>query len=78
MFFNRRHWFGYWWRIKLDKIFSKYEQENERVRKQYGGTGLGLNISQLFVEKNGGEIKVESELGKGSKFTLMYFLKNLK
>ena len=60
---------------KLDKIFSKYEQENERVRKQYGGTGLGLNISQLFVEKMGGEIKVESELGEGSKFIFDVLLK---
>ena len=60
---------------KLEKIFSKYEQENELISKQYGGTGLGLNISQLFVEKMGGQIKVDSELGKGSKFTFDVLLK---
>jgi PAS domain S-box-containing protein len=48
-----------------EKIFQKFEQVQGQRR---GGTGLGLTISKFFVEAHFGEIWVESEVGKGSRF----------
>ncbi len=49
-------------------IFSAYAQENTSTSREYGGTGLGLNISQQLAVLLGGNLKVESEEGKGSRF----------
>lgn len=53
----------------IPKLFQDYNQLDETITKRYGGTGLGLVISKTLCYMMGGKINVESELGKGSKFT---------
>lgn len=54
---------------KIESIFSAFEQADPSDTRRYGGTGLGLTISQQMVRALGGEIKVESVETKGSKFS---------
>lgn len=54
----------------LTKIFDVFTQERNSNSDSIKGTGLGMPISKLLVNAMGGEIKVESELNKGSKFTI--------
>ncbi|KPA10251.1 multi-sensor hybrid histidine kinase [Candidatus Magnetomorum sp. HK-1] len=58
---------------KINKIFEPFEQENNSVFVKYGGTGLGLTISNRLVRLMGGEdISVVSEQGKGSSFYAIF------
>ncbi|MCD4821044.1 MAG: PAS domain S-box protein [Methanococcoides sp.] len=52
-----------------DKLFNPFFQVDSSSTREYGGTGLGLALIKKFVEMHGGEVWVESEVGKGSIFT---------
>jgi signal transduction histidine kinase len=51
-----------------ERIFAGFEQVHTGQTRKYGGTGLGLSISRSLVRMHGGELWVESELGRGSVF----------
>ncbi len=52
-----------------EKIFDRFTQVDNGMTRERGGTGLGLALARTIVEKHGGRIWVESQQGKGSRFT---------
>jgi signal transduction histidine kinase/HAMP domain-containing protein len=51
-----------------NNLFSSFQQADGDISRKFGGTGLGLVISKRIIEMMGGGIRIESELGKGSRF----------
>jgi signal transduction histidine kinase len=61
----------------LDIIFEEFRQASEGIGRSFEGTGLGLTITKRFVDKLGGSITVESELDKGTIFTVSFPMPSL-
>jgi signal transduction histidine kinase len=54
----------------LPALFADFVQLDTRIQKRLRGTGLGLSLSKKFAELLGGSVAVESEMGKGSRFSV--------
>ncbi len=54
----------------MGKLFQRFSQADSSTTRRFGGTGLGLSITQAFCTMLGGDISAESELGKGTIFTM--------
>ena len=52
-------------------IFNQFEQGGKNIHRQYGGAGLGLSIVKKIIELQQGTIKVESEVGTGTTFSIL-------
>jgi signal transduction histidine kinase len=55
----------------LGALFSDFVQLDTRIQKRLRGTGLGLSLAKKFAELLGGRVAVDSELGKGSRFSVL-------
>lgn len=61
-----------------DKIFKSFTQADASITRRYGGTGLGLTITKQLIELMSGNIRLDSEKGKGSTFSFRIRLDRAK
>ena len=53
---------------QIQSVFTAFEQADTSITREFGGTGLGMNITKRLVEKFGGEIDIDSVIGEGTVF----------
>ena len=58
---------------RLQAIFDAFQQADGTTNREFGGTGLGLTISRSLCQLLGYDLRVESEVGEGSSFTVLLF-----
>lgn len=56
---------------QFEKIFDRFYQIDQTMKRVYGGTGIGLSLANEFAEMLGSKIKVESTVGEGSRFSFV-------
>jgi CheY-like chemotaxis protein len=54
----------------MQRLFQPFVQLDSTLNRQYAGSGLGLTLVQKLIDLHGGSVEVESEVGKGSRFTV--------
>jgi CheY-like chemotaxis protein/HPt (histidine-containing phosphotransfer) domain-containing protein len=57
---------------QMGRLFQPFVQADDSMTRRYGGTGLGLVISRRLAQYMGGDLRVKSEIGKGSIFSLWF------
>jgi signal transduction histidine kinase len=62
----------------LGRLFNAFEQADNSITREYGGTGLGMALAKNIVELMGGNIRAESKVGQGSRFIFTVTLKKVK
>jgi signal transduction histidine kinase len=55
---------------RLEHVFDRFVQSEDNLSRSHEGSGLGLSIAKAYAELLGGHIKVESEVNKGSVFSV--------
>jgi len=58
--------------VHLGRLFERFYRVDTGRSRELGGTGLGLSIVKHVVQRHGGELRIESELGRGSTFRVVF------